>query len=450
MRSQVSTILVLGGAVVLVLGALLGAAPPVAAQDGEQDPVLGQSCPGLPGCTITADVSPQPAQVGEGVTASGNYQPCTTAQFMVRVDWGDGALEDGPSHEGDPNHDPVPYSFAHAYDSPGDHTIAVALLRQGDEGQDCAALITDTLTVEPAFGSITVEKSEANGTLPEDWAFEIGGPADSSYLSSSGETVSDLPLGAYRITEVGPSGWHLASVGGEGCTQDGQSAQTTLLFHGQSITCTLTNEADLPSIVLEKQVSDDNETWHDADTPPGPFIAEFDPAFWRFVVSNTGNVDLTALVVTDTVLGEICTIDMLSAGDEGSCFFTSLAEEGQHQNLGFVAAQYLTGTVTAQDPGHYLGVGYLVPTATPTPEPPAPRREKDTPEPATPAPPAPTATPILPTTSPTPTSFVEVLGVEMLPETGVPPTPTGHPTWLVAAILTIASGAALHLLSGKR
>jgi hypothetical protein len=449
MRSQVSTILVLGGVALLVLGALLGAAPMVAAQDGEQDPALEQTCPGLPGCTITVDVGPSTAHVGQGITASGSYQPCTAAQFMVRVDWGDDASEEGPSQEGDSGDD-VPYSFAHAYDSPGDYTVAVLLLHQGAEGQDCAALITDTLTVEPAVGSITVEKSEANGAVPAEWSFEIEGPPDSGYLASSGETVSDLPLGTYRITESGPTGWHLASVSGEGCSQEGQAAATSLLSHGESITCTLTNEADLPSILLEKQVSDDNETWHDADTAPGPLIAEFDPVFWRFVVSNTGNLDLHSVVVTDTVLGEICMLDSLAVGEESSCSFTSAAEEGQHENLGFVAADYLTGTLTVQDPCYYLGVGYLVPTATPTPEPPAPRREKDTPAPATPAAAAPTATPILPTPSPTPTSFVEVLGVERLPETGAPPMAARHPAWLVAGMLVIVSGAALHLLRGKR
>jgi hypothetical protein len=449
MKSRVITILLLGGVALLTSSVLLGVPTMVAAQDGEQDAALEQTCPGLRGCTITVDVSSSTVHVGRDITASGSYQLCTAAEFMVQMDWGDGALEESSPQEGNPGDDPVPYTFVHAYESPGDYTIAVLLLHQGAEGQDCAALITDTLTVEPAVGSITVDKGEANGALPAEWVFEIQGPAGSSYLASSGETIPDLPLGDYRITESGPSGWHLVSVTGEGCSQEGQAAVTTLLSQGESITCTLTNEPDLASILLEKQVSDDNQTWHDADAPPGPLIAEFDPVFWRFVVSNTGNLDLHSVAVTDTVLGEICTLDSLSVGEESSCVLTSTAEEGQHENLGFVAAEFLTDTLTAQDPCHYLGVGYLAPTATPTPEPPAPRREKDTSTPATPTPAIPTAAPVPPIPSPTPTSFVEVLGVERLPDTGVPPIAPHHRAWLGIAALLIASGAALGRLRGN-
>jgi len=460
MRSQVSTILLLGGVALLILGALLSGAPLAAAQDGGQHPALEQTCPGLPGCTIAVDISPRPARAGQTVTASGSYQPCAGAQFTVRADWGDGTLEEGASHEGAPSDDPVSYSFTHLYGSPGDYTVVVLVLHQGAEGQDCAAVATELLTVEPDVGSITVDKSEANGALPDDWSFEIEGPAGSSYLARSGETVSDLPLGPYTLTEVGPHGWHLASVSGEGCTQEGQMVEATLLSPGQSITCTLTNEVDSPRIALEKHVSDDNTTWHDADAPPGPYIVEFDPVFWRFVVSNTGNVDMTTVVVTDTVLGEICTIDSLAAGADESCSAISLAEEGQHENFGYVAAQHLTGTVTAQDPCHYYGVGYLVPTATPTPEPSPSPTETATPTPEPPAPPeekatpvsaAAAATPIPATPSPTQTPFVEVLGVERLPEVGAAPFAARHPLQLIAAaLLLIACGGALRLLRGER
>jgi len=346
-----------------------------------------------------------------------SYQSCAAAQFEVRADW-------------------------------------------SAEGQQWAALTTEGLTVELDVGSITVEKSQANGALPDEWDFDIAGPDGFPYLAGSGELIPGLPLGTYTITEVGPDGWHLSSVSGEGCGQEGQTVEATLISPGQSITCTLTNEVDSPRIALEKQVSDDDATWHDADTPPGPYIVESNPAFWRFIVANTGNVDLTAVVVTDTVLGEICTIDSLAAGAEESCPAISFVSAGQHENVGLVAAQYTTSTVTAEDPCHYFGVGYLVPTATPTPEPSPSPTETATPTPEPPAPPeekatpvsaAAAATPIPATPSPTQTPFVEVLGVERLPESGAPPFAGCYPAWLTAAaLLLIASGAALRLLRGER
>jgi len=304
---------------------------------------------------------------------------------------------------------------------------------------------------EQPTGSITVSKSEANAALPDDWSFEIASPDGFSYPINSGQTVSDLPLGQYNITEIGPDGWHLASVSGEGCALEGQSASASIVSGTENITCTLVNEVDSPSIALEKYVSDDTATWHDADVPPGPYIIEYDPAFWTFVISNTGNVELTTVVVTDTVLGQICTMDSLAAGAAESCTAISLAVEGQQENLGFATAQYGGDTVGDQDPCHYFGVGYLVPTLTPEPPTPTPTPKKSAPPPAPSAPTPVPATPTLIAASPTPTVVVEILGVERLPDTGIEASATGSLQWLTGmASALLASAAALGLLLRRK
>ncbi len=461
MRSQTSTILFLAGVGLLIVSTLLASAPLAAASSANQaaapvaqeSPAPLPSCPGLPGCALNLSVSPSPVSVDQQVTASGTYQPCTGAQFSARVDWGDGTSEEGAFQEGDPADDPVPYSFSHAYSSAGEYTVVALLLHQTAEGQDCAALTTESLTVEPAVGSISVEKSEANGALPDDWTFQLEGSDGSSYLVDSGQTISDLPLGQYTITESGPEGWHLTSVSGQGCALEGQSVLASVVSGTESITCTLVNEVDYPSIVLEKYVSNDSATWHDADVPPGPYIIEYDPAFWTFVISNTGNVDLTTVVVTDTVLGEICTIDSLAASADQICTAISLAEEGQQENLGFATAEYSGGTVGDQDPCHYFGVGYLVPTLTPEPPTPTPTPKPKGPGPA-PAPAAPTPVPATPTpivVTPTPTILIEVLGVERLPETGTEASGAVGVQWLTGiASALLASAAALELLRRQK
>jgi hypothetical protein len=371
----------------------------------------------------------------------------------VQVDWGDGTIEVGAFHEGDPADDPVPYSFSHAHNSAGDYTVVALLLHQTAEGQDCAALATESLAVEPAVGSISVEKSEANGALPDDWTFQLEGSDGSSYLVDSGQTISDLPLGQYTITESGPEGWHLASVSGEGCGLEGDAVVASIVSGTESLTCTLVNEVDSPSIALEKYVSDGSATWYDADVPPGPYIIEYDPAFWTFVISNTGNVDLTTVVVTDTVLGEICTIDSLAAGADQICTAISLAEEGQQENLGFATADYGGGTVGDQDPCHYFGVGYLIPTLTPEPPTPTPTPKPKGPGPA-PAPAAPTPVPATPTpfvVAPTPTVLIEVLGVERLPETGLQASGAANVQRLTGiASALVASAAAFGLLRRRK
>jgi len=300
---------------------------------------------------------------------------------------------------------------------------------------------------EEPTGSITINKSETNGAIPADWTFLVQDPQGTSYPVGSGQTLSDLPAGQYTITESGPPGWHLESVAGEGCAQDGQSVSAELVASGQAITCTLSNVLDTPSIAIEKSVSDNNATWHDADDPPGPDIIEFDPVFWSYAVTNTGNIVLTSVVVTDTVLGDICTIDSLAPSESQTCNAISFAVAGQQENLGSVTAQYAGSSVSDQDYCHYFGIGYIVPS--PTPEPPTPT--PGPPKKPTPVPVAPTATPVPPTPVATPPAVVEVLGVERLPAAGI-----GSPSWVLAgwwlraiALLCVASGGILRSL-GRR
>lgn len=71
-----------------------------------------------------------------------------------------------------------------------------------------------------------------------------------------------------------------------------------------------------PSINIKKHVSVDNgETWHDVDSPPGPFLSQgIEPQF-KFFVLNNGAVTLTDITVTDNVIGHIGDLESLAPGD---------------------------------------------------------------------------------------------------------------------------------------
>ncbi|MFZ2615525.1 MAG: SdrD B-like domain-containing protein, partial [Anaerolineae bacterium] len=57
-----------------------------------------------------------------------------------------------------------------------------------------------------------------------------------------------------------------------------------------------------PAIDVEKHVSVDGQlTWLDADFSPGPQTRVGDPVFFRFIVTNVGNVPLTNVSLTDNV-----------------------------------------------------------------------------------------------------------------------------------------------------
>ena len=79
---------------------------------------------------------------------------------------------------------------------------------------------------------------------------------------------------------------------------------------------------------------------------------------WTYRVTNTLDVDMTGVVISDDDLGEICTVDV-AAGDSALCETTGDAVEGLYSNLGTAAVTVTVDTTStsyvATDPSHYLG-----------------------------------------------------------------------------------------------
>jgi hypothetical protein len=132
-----------------------------------------------------------------------------------------------------------------------------------------------------------------------------------------------------------------------------------------------------PSLDVEKYVSIDNGvTWLDADTAPGPILADgsgIDPQF-KFVVHNTGNIDLTNVLLDDNVLdlngilaGSDILIASLAADDAGTggldtyeLIVTGTWEAGQHTNTATVSLTDDDGAATTtytDDCGNTATVG---------------------------------------------------------------------------------------------
>jgi hypothetical protein len=106
-----------------------------------------------------------------------------------------------------------------------------------------------------------------------------------------------------------------------------------------------------PAIDIEKATNGE-----DADEPTGPEILVGDPVEWEYVVTNTGDVDLTDVTVTDDQLGAICGVSFLAVGDSFTCTVSGVAEAGQYANLGTVVGHYGDVEVSDSDPSHYFGV----------------------------------------------------------------------------------------------
>ena len=93
----------------------------------------------------------------------------------------------------------------------------------------------------------------------------------------------------------------------------------------------------------------------DADTPElGPELAEGDAIVWRYVVTNTGAVDLVDLIVTDDRVGGICTGAQLGIGQSFECTRDGVAGVDPSALVSTVVGQSSAGeTVTDRDPTHH-------------------------------------------------------------------------------------------------
>jgi hypothetical protein len=113
-----------------------------------------------------------------------------------------------------------------------------------------------------------------------------------------------------------------------------------------------------PAITLIKEVDGHREL-----TAPGLPIPAGTTVTFTYVVTNTGNVNLNAVNVSDNVLGPIaCPQKSLAPNQSETCTETTTARTGTHTNIGTVTAQpvdpagqSIGAAASATDPASYTG-----------------------------------------------------------------------------------------------
>jgi hypothetical protein len=127
-----------------------------------------------------------------------------------------------------------------------------------------------------------------------------------------------------------------------------------------------------PAVDIEKLTNGE-----DADQPTGPQVPVGGAVRWAYIVTNTGNVPLTDVTVTDDKVaaseidcgnGTNVVPGPLAPGASFECYADGIATAGQYANMGTVVGTGPTpvGTdgeavaapplVTDEDPSHYFGV----------------------------------------------------------------------------------------------
>jgi uncharacterized repeat protein (TIGR01451 family) len=107
-----------------------------------------------------------------------------------------------------------------------------------------------------------------------------------------------------------------------------------------------------PSIGIEKSTNG-----QDADAAPGPYIPVGTIVSWEYNVTNTGDVNLTGISITDVPAVTItCPETTLEAGNSMLCTGSGTAIAGQYENNATVTGTSPLGQdVNDSDPSHYFG-----------------------------------------------------------------------------------------------
>jgi hypothetical protein len=115
-----------------------------------------------------------------------------------------------------------------------------------------------------------------------------------------------------------------------------------------------------PAVKIKKSTNGE-----DADDAPGPSILVGSAVTWNYLVTNTGTINLTGIVVVDDRGVSVKCIGqtVLPAGQTMTCTGAGVATLGQYSNVGKVTANSASGSVDDSDPSHYLGVAQTPPSS---------------------------------------------------------------------------------------
>lgn len=260
-----------------------------------------------------------------------------------------------------------------------DNLATVTGLYDGDPPEEVSdndpSRYTVVQTPDP-IPAIDIEKS-TNGfdaDVPKGPSIEVDGAVNWEYeVTNTGET--DL----INVTVNDDQGVTVT------CPQD-------TLAIGESMTCTANGTAtegqyaNIGSVMgsFEDQIVSDNDPshyfgvrieldvekhtqGHDADQGPGPVIEVGDTVYWSVFVTNTGNVALTDVIVTDdTIVAQLdCAatgtnvIPLLPTGETVICQAIGTAEAIEHANTATACGDYIDSFLNLQDcdddPSHYTG-----------------------------------------------------------------------------------------------
>jgi hypothetical protein len=184
----------------------------------------------------------------------------------------------------------------------------------------------------------------------------VGGVVATTTTGAYGEYLfSGLAAGCYTVTVGTPTGMMPSPTGaGTAATDSNGSPAEVCLATDASVDLTIDFGfvAVVPAISLVKKT---NGT--DNNSPTGPVVPVGSTVNWTYEVTNTGNVALSGVTVTDDRgVAVSCPQTTLIVGGSMTCTGSGIATAGQYRNVGTATGSPPSGPpVSATDPDHYFG-----------------------------------------------------------------------------------------------
>ena len=208
-----------------------------------------------------------------------------------------------------------------------------------------------------------------DANLPSGPHIAVGGPVTWTYrITNTGTvplvnvTLTDDKLGAITCPTSTLAPNEATTCSASGVAQAGQYVNNATVSAQNQFTpdqtVTASNPShyfgDAPGLALSKFTNGQH-----AATPPGPEVPAGFPVTWTYRITNTGNVPLFNLVLTDDQFGTVsCPVSGLNVGEASTCTLMGIAQVGQYTNIGSVTAHSPFNpnqVLTASDPSHYYG-----------------------------------------------------------------------------------------------
>jgi len=201
---------------------------------------------------------------------------------------------------------------------------------------------------EFTYDFVIDETSNTSGSCPS-WQ-QSSTPCDDkiTFPNSYGTQVFTIGDIQYTLVIDGfvnafPSGSPVS----EFITEEQKNSSAFLVGHLSSVL------VEKPEIRLTKKTND-----QDITTAPGENLYIGDTVEWKYIIQNSGNVDLTNISIVDD---QGVTIDCngqttLASGADMTCTASGTVSAGLYTNIATVIGTHSTGTVTANDTSWYTGI----------------------------------------------------------------------------------------------